>query len=270
MFNKLTVILLLSFCFFSQTVMANLLISPTRISFDERQRTAKVTVINTSEEYKTYRVQWSEKQSTSTGGYVTLLEPTATSLSPMTRLSPKQMRLAPGEKQTVKIAIRKPKQLADGEYRSHLLFQALPNENPNSTSSIKINMIMSYSIPVILREHAEVPKVLIEQAQVIKNQSNQRLQFKLKLNRETHFSSYGKLTAFYQQNTNTKLEAIAEIGNLSIYSDVKNAEVMLSLFSDKTLDKPGTVIFKYIGADEYQDINFAEYALAISPKMLQL
>ncbi|MBE0457640.1 fimbria/pilus periplasmic chaperone [Pseudoalteromonas sp. KG3] len=269
MFNKLTVILLLSFCFFSQAVMANLLISPTRISFDERQRTAKVTVINTSDEYKTYRVQWSEKQSTSTGGYVTLLEPTATSLSPMTRLSPKQMRLAPGEKQTVKIAIRKPKQLADGEYRSHLLFQTLPNENPNSTSSIKINMIMSYSIPVVLRQNAKIPTVEIEQVQVVQNPINQRPELKLKLIRDSDFSSYGKLSAYYQSNTNDKLEKIAEIGNLSIYPEVNNADVTLSLFSDKTLDKPGNIIFKYIGSEEYTDVNFAELNLAVSAKMLK-
>ena len=261
---------LFSFCFISQSVVANLLISPTRISFDERQRTAKVTVINTSDEYKTYRVQWSEKQSTPSGGYVTLPEAITTSLSPMTRLSPKQMRLAPGEKQTVKIAIRKPKGLAGGEYRSHLLFQALPNEKPNSASSIKINMIMSYSIPVILRESAQAPKVVIEKAQIIKNLNNQRLQFKLKLNRASNFSSYGKLTAFYQHSANDKLEAIAEIGNLSIYTDVKNADVTLSLFRGKTLDNPGTVIFKYTGSDEYRDINFAEYTLALTPKMLQL
>ncbi|MFW8120996.1 hypothetical protein, partial [Klebsiella pneumoniae] len=69
MFNKLTLVLVFSFIFLSHNALADLLISPTRISFDERQRTAKVTVINTSKEY---RVIWSEKQSTATGGYITL------------------------------------------------------------------------------------------------------------------------------------------------------------------------------------------------------
>ncbi|MFY8328937.1 molecular chaperone [Pseudoalteromonas sp. ZZD1] len=268
MFNKLTLVLVFSFILLSQNALADLLISPTRISFDERQRTAKVTVINTSKEYKTYRVIWSEKQSTATGGYITLPEPTDTSLSSMTRLSPKQMRLAPGEKQTVKIAIRKPKDLAAGEYRSHLLFQALPNENTKNKSSIKINMIMSYSIPVVMRENAELPTVVIEQAKVIKKTDTQRMQFNLKMNRSTKFSSYGKLSAYYKSDANSPEEKVAEIGNLSIFSDVKNADVTLSLFSDKNITKPGSVSFKYTGADEYADVIFAQYTLAISASML--
>jgi len=262
--------LVFSFLFLSQSAIADLLISPTRISFDERQRTAKVSVINTGKEYKTYRVVWSEKQSTPTGGYITLPEATATSLSPMTRLSPKQMRLAPGEKQTVKIAIRKPKDLAPGEYRSHLLFQALPNENSKTNSSIKINMIMSYSIPVVLRESAEVPKVTIEHAKVITNPDNQRMQFKLKVNRNTGFSSYGKLSAYFKSDANSAAEKIAEIGNLSIYSDVDSADVTLSLFSDKVITQPGVIEFKYTGADEYSDVTFAEHTFPITANMLQL
>lgn len=269
MFNKLTLVLVFSFIFLSQNALADLLISPTRISFDERQRTAKVTVINSSKEYKTYRVIWSEKQSTVTGGYITLPEPTDTSLSPMARLSPKQMRLAPGEKQTVKIAIRKPKDLAAGEYRSHLLFQALPNENTNNKSSIKINMIMSYSIPVVMRENAEIPTVTIKQASVTRNPETQRMQFNVKIKRDTKFSSYGKLTAFYKSDANSPEEKVAEIGNLSIYSDVKNADVTLSLFSDKNITKPGSVLFKYTGADEYADATFAQYTMAITASMLQ-
>jgi P pilus assembly chaperone PapD len=270
MFKKIIFMLLIGCVLLSQSVLANLLISPTRISIDERERTAKVTVINTSEEDKTYRVIWSEKQSTPTGGYLTLPTTTETSLSPMTRISPKQMRLAPGEKQTVKIAIRKPKGLVSGEYRSHLLFQALPNENTKAASSIKINMIMSYSIPVVLRVNSESPVVEIEQAQIAKNQNNQRLEFALTLKRETAFSSYGKLTAYFKSDNSTAPEKIAEIGNLSIYPEVKKADVTLSLFNGKNLNKPGTVIFKYTGEDEYADINFAEYTLPITTSMLKL
>ena len=43
----------------------------------------------------------------------------------MTRLSQNKFKHSTGRKQTIKIAIRKPKNLAKGEYRPHLLFQAL-------------------------------------------------------------------------------------------------------------------------------------------------
>ena len=44
-------------------------------------------------------------------------------LKNMVRISPSQVRLAPGERQIVKLAIRKPKDLAEQEYRSHLAFK---------------------------------------------------------------------------------------------------------------------------------------------------
>ena len=269
MLYKVVVLLALSVCILGKNAYANLLISPTRISFDERQRTAKVTVINTGDKYQTYRVLWSEKQAQPTGGYIQLAEPTNESLSTMARLSPKQMRLAPGEKQTVKIAIRKPKNLVSGEYRSHLLFQALPGENTNKTSSIKVNMIMSYSIPILLRKDMQQPNVVIEQAQLVLNNSNKRPQFLLNINREGKFSSYGKLSAYFVDGDNEQVK-IAEIGNLSIYPEVNNAFVTLSLFSDKNLDKTGKVIFKYEGSQEYKDLEFAQYTLPLTSQSLNV
>ncbi|MFU2508074.1 MAG: fimbrial biogenesis chaperone [Pseudoalteromonas prydzensis] len=262
MFNKLTVMCVLLTAFFSQMALANLLISPTRVTFDERQRSAKVTVINNSDEQRTYRVIWSEKQALSGGGYNNLAQVTANSLSPMTRLSPKQVTLAPGEKQTVKIAIRKPKGLQPGEYRSHLLFQALPNENKEQKSGIQINMIMSFSIPVIYREQPEQPKVTITQANIIKNANQTKPQIQVQLQRHNNFSSYGKLSA-YIKTASGEQEKIAEISNLSVYPEVDTVTATLSLFKDKQLPKNAELLLDYQGTAEYKAIDFASYTLAI-------
>lgn len=262
MFNKLTVMCVLLTAFFSQMALANLLISPTRVTFDERQRSAKVTVINNSDEQRTYRVVWSEKQALPAGGYNNLAQVTANSLSPMTRLSPKQVTLAPGEKQTVKIAIRKPKGLQPGEYRSHLLFQALPNENTEQKSGIQINMIMSFSIPVIYREQAEQPKVTITQAKIIKNSNQSKPQIEVQLQRHNNFSSYGKLSA-YVKTASGEAEKVAEISNLSLYPEVDTLTATLSLFKDKQLPKNGELLIDYQGSDEYRAIDFATYTQAI-------
>ena len=252
----------LFFVLFSQYATANLLISPTRVSFDERQRSAKVTVINSSEEYRTYRVLWSEKLALPAGGYQTLSEPETTSLSPMARLSPKQIRLAPGERQTIKIAIRKPKNLAKGEYRSHLLFQALPNEDKAAKAGLKVNMILSFSIPVIYREQGELPKVAFQTAEIVEDSLNKKPKIAVKLTEEQGFSSYGRLSA-YVTNSAGKQEKIAEIGNLSLYPEVNETTAYLALFTDKKLPKKGPIEIKYEGADEYQGIVFDSYSFAI-------
>ncbi|MCF2916640.1 fimbria/pilus periplasmic chaperone [Pseudoalteromonas sp. Cn5-37] len=252
----------LLFVFFSQYATANLLISPTRVSFDERQRSAKVTVINSSEEYRTYRVVWSEKLALPGGGYQTLSEPVTTSLSPMARLSPKQIRLAPGERQTIKIAIRKPKDLAKGEYRSHLLFQALPNEDKAAKAGLKVNMILSFSIPVVYREQGELPKVAFQTAEIVEDSLNKKPKIAVKLTEQQGFSSYGRLSA-YITNSAGKQEKIAEIGNLSLYPEVEQATVLLDLFSGKQLPKQGNIELKYQGADEYEGVDFGSYLLPI-------
>ena len=241
----------LFFVLFSQYATANLLISPTRVSFDERQRSAKVTVINSSDEYRTYRVVWSEKLALPAGGYQTLSEPVARSLSPMTRLSPKQIRLAPGERQTAK-----------GEYRSHLLFQALPNEVKSTKPGIKVNMIMSFSIPVVYREQGEQPNVKIRDVKLVEDSINKKLSLAVKLTESQGFSSYGRLSA-YATNTAGKQEKIAEIGNLSLYPEVNETTAYLALFTDKKLPKKGPIEIKYEGADEYEGIVFDSYSFAI-------
>ena len=52
------------------------------------------------------------------------------SAADLVRYSPRQVELAPGEVQTVRIQIRKPEGLKDGEYHSHLVFQGYLRSSP--------------------------------------------------------------------------------------------------------------------------------------------
>ena len=126
---------------------------------------------------------------------------------------------------------------------------------------------MSYSIPILLRKDMKQPEVTIEQAKVVLNESNQRPQFLLNIKREGMFSTYGKLSAYFVNSNNEQVK-VAEIGNLSIYPEVDNAFVTLSLFSDKNLDKAGKVIFKYEGSQEYKDLTFAQYTLPLTSQSI--
>ena len=44
--------------------------------------------------------------------------------------APRRVTLAPHEPQSIRIAARPPQGLADGEYRVHLLFRAIPPATP--------------------------------------------------------------------------------------------------------------------------------------------
>ncbi len=81
------------------------------------------------------------------------------------RFSPKQVTLKAGESQTVKVMLRKPEGLPDGEYRSHLLFQTVPDASfgtdveaqPKTAGGISVQLIplIGVSIPLIVR-HGDV------------------------------------------------------------------------------------------------------------------
>lgn len=79
------------------------------------------------------------------------------------------------------LAIRKPKGLLEQEYRSHLAFKALPNETQIQQQRLGINLklLLSYTIPVILRKGAEIPNVNISNLQLIHSPEKKRLRLKL-------------------------------------------------------------------------------------------
>ena len=249
--------------FISFSSYSNLLISPTRVSFDDRQRVAKVIVINSSDEYKTYRLAWQEKVSKPEGGYTTLPDDKTnpTSLSDMVRLSPSQVRLAPGERQIVKLALRKPKDLAEQEYRSHLLFQVLPSEDKSAAERmrIKIDLILSYSIPVILRQGAELPKVDIESVELLKTNA-----LLVSLSRKGKYSSFGKVEAFFTENNSNEEVKVSMVSDYSIYTEVPVAKLTLNLFEANAIKGPGKLRIVYSGLKEYRGITFAEKIVNIN------
>lgn len=251
---------------FSASSKSNLLISPTRISFDDRQRVSKVIVINNSDEYRTYRLAWQEKVSKPTGGYTTLPvgEKTASALSDFVRMSPSQVRLAPGERQIVKLALRKPKDLEEREYRSHLLFQALPNETTSNSNSlgIKVNMILSYSIPIILREGGVNPVVDISTVELIK--INNIKQLKVSLSRAGEYSSFGKVEVFFKPDNNKEIK-VSMVSDYSIYAEVEEAYLKLNFFNENLITEPGKLRIVYSGLKEYRGIKFAEKTFDITP-----
>ena len=107
---------------------ANLLINPTRVSLAHGERSTEITLINTSQVTNTYRMEWVEKQAKQGGGYDDLTDEQAARFptsSQMIRFSPRQVTLAPNERQTVRIAVRRPSDLAEGEYHTNVVMSVL-------------------------------------------------------------------------------------------------------------------------------------------------
>lgn len=143
--------------------LGGLLITPTGIVFEGRQRSAEITIVNTKSTPATYRISFKNMRMLEDGSYADIEKPENGELfaDKLIRYSPRQVRLEPGVVQTVRLLLRTPANLTSGEYRSHLLFQPIPSEAEGESIEdtelqedeigVRIKVVYAISIPVIVR-----------------------------------------------------------------------------------------------------------------------
>ena len=138
-----------------------LVVTPTLVEFGPRDRYASLTLVNQGDETQTYRISLVNRRMLPNGQFEPTEEPAAGEgfAAPFIRYAPRQVTLEPRQPQTVRVMLRLPKDLKDGEYRSHILFEQLPRAEEKSatggdTNGLKINVEARFgmSIPVILRQ----------------------------------------------------------------------------------------------------------------------
>lgn len=202
--SKLLALTLLCFGSIQSAVNAgsNLLVTPTRIIFEERTRTAQVTLMNNGTESGNYRISFINQNMTEDGNFEPVAEGEKGNFSnSMVRYSPRQITLPPGQSQVVRLMLRKPRDLANGEYRSHMLFQSLPNPNKSSIEknketpegiTVEIIPIVGISIPVIVRKGDIKSEISLSNTKYIAgNKENPNTRLAIDMNRTGDSSTYG-------------------------------------------------------------------------------
>lgn len=190
----------------------DLLIAPTRIVFEGRQRSAEVTLVNTGAEAATYRVSFINMRMDEEGG---TREITAEEALPgeqfseeLIRYSPRQVILEPRVAQTVRMQVRLPADLPPGEYRSHLLFRAVPPaavtpggpDSPGEATELSVQLIPIYgvAIPVIVRHGETTATVTLSALELVESataEAGPGLRFSIR--RAGNRSVHGDLTATF-------------------------------------------------------------------------
>lgn len=154
-------ILLLALCSMVSSAAAGIMIYPKYLSFDDKTKSAEVTLINSSAlESSNYRITLSFKKQNPDGSYTEVAEKDipAASATHLLRYSPRSVMLKPSQSQTVRILKRIPEGLEPGEYVGYITFTEVLLEKPATkeslkpgTFSVKITPIPSFSIPVFVR-----------------------------------------------------------------------------------------------------------------------
>lgn len=194
----------------AQSSKPDLMLYPSRVVFERNQRAAQVDFVNTTPELVTYRLHLVNRRMDEWGAFVPAEPPLPGErfADSMLRYSPRQVTMAPGATQTVRLLLRKPAGLEPGEYRSHLLFERLPSvteaptegqdsSKPGKELSIQLTARINVSIPVIVRHGDIRAEVSINGLRLQPPSTGQPALLDFVLARSGERSVYGDLTVHF-------------------------------------------------------------------------
>ena len=176
-----------------------------RVIFEGPVRTEVLTLINNSAEEQSYRLGWKKLRMTEDKSLVSMAEdevmPGFEELKGMIRYAPRRIVLPPGASQQVRLMLRRPADLKDGEYRGHFWIEPeaeavkfnpedFKNADPTK-SSVQIKMLTGITLPVIVRQGKLSATAKIEKARIVTEDGKQYLDYDLL--REGNRSVYGDM-----------------------------------------------------------------------------
>lgn len=214
----------------AQSALADLMLYPTRVVMDAKDRAAQVELVNRGNKPETYRISIVNRRMTDTGEILEArdAQPGEQFADAMLRHSPRQVTLQPGVGQTVRIGVRRSASLAPGEYRSHLQFDRVPDATGQADLeaivkpeegqiAISLQALVGASIPVIVRQGdtavtAALDSLALEPAP--NKDSAALLAFQIK--RDGNRSVYGDLVVSFTPDGASAVE-VGRVAGVAVY-----------------------------------------------------
>lgn len=226
-----------------------LLVAPTRVVFEGRLRTAEITLLNTGPETATYRISLTRMRMREDGSFEEVDSPEAGErfADDLVRYSPRQVTLEPEVPQTVRIQLRKPADLETGEYRTHLLFRALPvlrgvGPGPAGSASgngvdIRLTPIYGVSIPILVRHGPSTVAIAIEDLRLDRVDGTR---IGLTIRRRGNRSAHGTLEVWHVPALGAE-ERIARMKGLAVYVPNRHRRVEIPVADPGRLLPGGSI-----------------------------
>ena len=234
--------------------IGDLLVAPTRVVLDGRRGT-EIVLNNIGEEPATYRISVEFRRMTEDGRLVDVPQPTAQDkiAEEMIVYAPRRVTLAPRQPQSIRLAARAPQGLADGEYRVHLLFRAIPPARPVATPaaapkgglSFSLTPVYGVTIPVIVRLGNLQAKAGIANVRLEKQDGAPAVA--LDLSRSGARSTFGEVRVL---KPGVK-DPIAIQRAVAVYTELNARKVTIPLNEDFKGDPAGPVTVQYV--ETYDD-----------------
>jgi hypothetical protein len=237
---------------------ADLMLYPTRIVMTGNQRSAQVEIINRGDKPETYRINIVNNRMSDTGEIVQAktAEPGEQFADTMLVHTPRQVTLQPGQSQTVRVSVRRPSGLADGEYRSHLQFDRVADATAASDLeslakpeagqvAIVLQALVGVSIPVIVRQGQTSATVTLGELAVIPAKGEALPSLGFVFHRQGNQSAYGDVLVTFAP-AGGKGVKVGEVSGIAVYvpNAMRKAQIPLTLPQGMALHG-GTLTLRY-------------------------
>ena len=239
--------------------VGDLLVAPTRIVLNGSRGT-EIVLSNIGDDVAVYRVSVELRRMKPDGSLEDVAEPNdrEKAAQSMILYAPRRVTIAPNQPQTIRIAARAPADLADGEYRAHLLFRAVPPPRPvaapTQVKGVSFELIPIYgvTIPVVVRLGNLTAKVGI--ANVALGQSEGKPAVSLDLTRAGDRSVFGDVRVF---RAGVK-DPIAIQRGVAVYTEVASRHVVIPLSPAYSGGAAGPVTVDFVENGDGGPVTLAE------------
>lgn len=246
---------------------ADLMLIPGRVILGDKDAYASVVMKNPGNAAGHYSVELIDMRMLENGNVVPT-EPgkiAEYSALPYLHIAPRSMTLKPGETQSLRLILRKPATLEDGEYRAHLKVR-LVNENADETPfsvvtaksiSIAAKAHMVIIIPVIFR-HGHTSYTMRIDAPKLSRDASGNPMLDMVLAREGNRSSMGDISVYYV-NPEGKSQLLKFYPGIPVYRSTDRRSVSIPLDVPKELNlSSGSLKIAYTTPEEENSRSLAE------------
>lgn len=203
-------------------------LTKTRFVFKPNQRGDSMTIVNTGSKPSTYRASFINRKMYSDGIIRTLKrkEPGGRYSEDFIHVTPKEFTINPGQSQTVHLYARRPKNLQEGEYRSHLKFVILPENQASSLAgkgkskklSLQFKARPGFSVPVIVQHGKNLStKTSVTDLRLKKEKQYNVVHFAL--TRTGNISSYGDVVIKHVSNKGKECQ-LSNVQGVAVFPEV--------------------------------------------------
>ena len=240
--------------------VGDLLVAPTRIVLDGRRGT-EIILNNIGDDVATYRISVELRRMTPEGRLVDVAEPNIAekAAQEMILYAPRRVTLPPNQPQAIRLSARAPQGLADGEYRVHLLFRAIPAPRPAVPAGTKVEgvafqliPIYGVTIPVIVRLGNLEAKAGL--ANIRKVTDDGKPAIALDISRVGDRSTFGEIRVLKAGVANP----IAVVRGVAVYTELGQRSVTVPIDPAHLADASGQVTVQYIEPTDTGPVTIAE------------